>query len=114
MRPRLGDCGPSRRTIRRMDIAFLIFDRLTMLDAVGPYEVLHRVPGADVKLVATEPGLKRDEKGITGLVADHSLDDVGEPDVLVIPGGWGTRTLMKDEEVLEWVRSVHSTATWTT
>jgi putative intracellular protease/amidase len=97
-----------------MDIAFLIFDRLTMLDAVGPYEVLHRVPGADVKLVATEPGLKRDEKGITGLVADYSIADVTEPDVLVIPGGWGTRALMKDEEVLEWVRSVHSTATFTT
>jgi putative intracellular protease/amidase len=97
-----------------MDIAFLIFDQLTMLDAVGPYEVLHRVPGADVKLVAAEPGLKRDEKGITGLVADHSLDDVSEPDVLVIPGGWGTRALMKDPEILDWVRSVHSTSTWTT
>jgi putative intracellular protease/amidase len=97
-----------------MQIAFLIFDRLTMLDAVGPYEVLHRVPGADVKLVAVEPGEKRDEKGLTALVADHSLADVAAPDVLVVPGGWGTRALMKDPVVLDWVRAVHETSTWTT
>jgi putative intracellular protease/amidase len=97
-----------------MQIAILIFDRLTMLDAIGPYEVLHRVPGADVVVVAEEPGEKRDEKGLTALVADHSLSDVTAPDVLVIPGGFGTRALMKDEAVLDWVRSVHRTTTWTT
>src|SRR4051794_11974749 len=97
-----------------MDIALLVFDRLTMLDAVGPYEVLHRVPGANVKLVAAEPGEKRDEKGITALVADHSMDEVTEADVLVIPGGWGTRALMKDEATLDWVLGVHEHTTWTT
>jgi putative intracellular protease/amidase len=105
---------PKTRHNPSMQIAFLIFDRLTMLDAVGPYEVLHRVPGADLRLVAEEPGEKRDEKGLTALVADHSLSDVTAPDVLVIPGGIGTRALAKHEPVLDWVRAVHETTTWTT
>jgi transcriptional regulator GlxA family with amidase domain len=97
-----------------VQIAFLLFDRLTTLDAIGPYEVLQRLPGADVRFVAARPGGQRDEKGYTALVADHSLEDVTNPDVLVVPGGFGTRALMKDEQVLDWVRAVHSNTTWTT
>jgi putative intracellular protease/amidase len=97
-----------------VQIAFLLFDRITTLDAIGPYEVLQRLPGADVKFVAEQPGEQRDEKGYTALVADHSLSDVTAPDVLVVPGGFGTRPLMKHEPVLDWVRSVHEHTTWTT
>ena len=97
-----------------MQIAFFLFDRLTTLDAIGPYEVLQRLPGADVRFVAEEPGEQRDEKRTLGLVADHSLEDVPTPDVLVVPGGFGTRPLMKNEHVLDWVRSVHEQSTWTT
>ena len=77
-----------------MQIAFLLFDRLTTLDAIGPYEVLQRLPGADIRFVAERPGEQRDEKGITAIVADHALADVTAPDVLVVPGGFGTRPLM--------------------
>jgi cyclohexyl-isocyanide hydratase len=97
-----------------MEIAFLIFDRLTMLDAIGPYEVLQRLPGAEIRFVATEAGEKRDEQGHTALVADHTLADVTSPDVLVIPGGFGNRPLLQDETVLDWVRSVHETTRYTT
>ena len=100
--------------IGRVQIAFLLFDRLTTLDAIGPYEVLQRLPGTDVRFVAEQPGEKRDEKGYTALVADHSLADVTRPDVLVVPGGFGTRALMKHEPVLDWVREVHEHSTWTT
>ncbi len=100
--------------IAGVEIAFLLFDRLTTLDAIGPYEVLQRLPGADVKFVAEQPGEQRDEKGYTALVADHSLDDVTAPDVLVVPGGFGTRPLVKNETVVDWVRSVHEHTTWTT
>ena len=41
-------------------------------------------------MVAEQPGEQRDEKGFTAIVADHSLDDVTAPDVLVVPGGYGT------------------------
>jgi putative intracellular protease/amidase len=97
-----------------MEIAILLFDRITLLDAVGPYEVLQRLPGADVRTVALEPGEQRDEKGITALTADYALDEVTAPDVLVVPGGYGTRELMSDPVVLDWVRGVHAQSRFTT
>jgi len=97
-----------------MDIAIPIFDDLTALDAVGPYEVLSRLPNAHVSFVATEPGPKRSENGMLALVADRSLADLPEPDVLVVPGGFGTRALMQDEPFLDWIRHVHDHSIWTT
>jgi putative intracellular protease/amidase len=97
-----------------MQIAVLLFERLTALDAVGPYEVLSRLPDAEVKFVASEPGPKTTETRSLALVADHALTDVSDPDILVVPGGFGTRELLGDEQVLGWIRAVHKTSTWTT
>jgi transcriptional regulator GlxA family with amidase domain len=97
-----------------MNIAIPIFDRLTALDAVGPYEVLSRLPGARVSFIAEEAGPKRTETGMLALVADLTLDELSEPDVIVVPGGYGTRALMTDEAMLSWVRHAHSRAQWTT
>src|SRR5919108_2751059 len=97
-----------------MEIGILIFDRLTALDAVGPYEVLSRLPNASVKFVAAEPGPKTTETGSLSLVADHSLSDVPSPAVVVVPGGFGTRALLGDEQVLDWIRAAHETSQWTT
>ena len=97
-----------------MRIALLLFDRLTALDAVGPYEVLSRLPGADLRLVAKEVGVKRTDTGALGLEADLALSELTDPDVVVVPGGAGSRPLMSDAEVLDWVRSAHETSTWTT
>ena len=97
-----------------MQIAFFLFPGITALDAVGPYEVLQRLPGAEVVFVATEPGPQRTDNGALALTADASIDEVTSPDILVVPGGFGTRPLMHDEEVLSWVRTVHETSTWTT
>jgi putative intracellular protease/amidase len=100
--------------MRRMDIVFLIFQRITALDAVGPYEVLSRIPDAGVRMVAPEPGVQRDESGALGLQADASIDEVERADVLVVPGGFGTRALMHDERVLDWVRKIDSGSRYTT
>jgi putative intracellular protease/amidase len=97
-----------------MEIAILLFDRLTALDAVGPYEVLSRIPGATVKFVANEPELKRTDVGSLALVADYALDQVSSPDIIVVPGGPGQTALMDDEPVLNWVRQAHETSKWTT
>jgi putative intracellular protease/amidase len=97
-----------------MEIAILLFDRLTALDAVGPYEVLSRIPGATVKFVAKEPGPKRTDVGSLALVADYALDQVPAPDIIVIPGGPGQTALMDDEPVLNWIRRAHETSKWTT
>ena len=97
-----------------MNIAIPIFDRLTALDAVGPYEVLSRLPGATVHFIAAEPGPKQTENGMLALVAERSLDDLPDPEVIVVPGGFGTRALMHDEEMLGWLRHAHAGSQWTT
>jgi transcriptional regulator GlxA family with amidase domain len=97
-----------------VNIAIPIFDRLTALDAVGPYEVLSRIPGATVHFIATEPGPKRTETEMLALMADESLDDLPEPEVIVFPGGYGTRALMDDPRIIEWVQHAHEHSSWTT
>src|SRR4051812_9304068 len=97
-----------------MRIAIPIFDQVTALDAIGPYEVLSRLPGAELKFVSFEPGPVRTDNRMLALHADGGLEDMSDPDVLVVPGGFGTRPLMKDERMLAWVRRAHETTQWTT
>jgi transcriptional regulator GlxA family with amidase domain len=97
-----------------MQIAILIFDKITALDAIGPYEVLRSVPGWEVKFVGLEKGQIRTDSGALGLSADYSLDEVTDPDVVLVPGGEGNRPLMEDEAVLAWLRSVDEGTKWTT
>ncbi len=97
-----------------MQIAILIFDRLTALDAIGPYEVFRSVPGWEVKFVGLERGQIRTDSGALGLSVDHTLEEVTEPDVVLVPGGDGNRPLMEDERVLSWLRQVDEQTKWTT
>lgn len=97
-----------------MEIAILLFDRVTALDAIGPYEVLSRVPGATVKFVAKQVGAQRTDQGSLALVADYTLEQVTAPEIIVVPGGPGQDALMDDEPVLAWVRRAHETSQWTT
>ena len=97
-----------------MQIAILIFDGLTALDAIGPYEVLSRLPGAELRFVAKQPGPKRTDTGALGVQADLAIADLPGPDVVLVPGGQGNRPLMRDSEVLDWLRVAHERSTWTT
>jgi putative intracellular protease/amidase len=97
-----------------MRIAIPIFDGFTALDAVGPYEVLSRLPGAEVLFVAEQTGVKRTDTGMLGLEATHALDRLPHPDVLVVPGGHGVRGLLEDDALLGWIRAAHERSTWTT
>jgi putative intracellular protease/amidase len=97
-----------------MKIAVPIFDKITALDAIGPYEVLSRLPGAELVFVSFVTGPVRTDNGMLALNADATLEDLPDPDVLVFPGGFGTRPLMHDERMLDWVRRAHETTTWTT
>lgn len=97
-----------------MQIAILIFDSLTALDAIGPYEVLSRVPGVELRFVAKEPGPKRTDTGALGVHADLALGELTAPEVVLVPGGAGSRPLMRDQEVLEWLRAADRSSTWTT
>ncbi|MCW2968400.1 MAG: glutamine amidotransferase [Solirubrobacteraceae bacterium] len=96
-----------------MQIAIPIYERFTALDAIGPYEVLSRLPGAAVTFVASRPGLIRTDNDMLGVQADAALADLPAPDVVVVPGGFGSRALLQDEELLDWLRAAHETSTWT-
>ncbi|MEE9415769.1 MAG: DJ-1/PfpI family protein, partial [Acidimicrobiales bacterium] len=91
-----------------------LFDRLTALDAVGPYEVLQRLPGATVTFVAERRGEFRTENGFLGLTADATFGDVPKPDVIVVPGGIGTRSIIESHPILEWLRATHESTRFTT
>jgi putative intracellular protease/amidase len=97
-----------------MDVAIPIFDGITALDAVGPYEVLSRLPGVTVRFVAERPGEHRTENGQLALVADVALPDLVAPEIVVVPGGFGTRALLSGGPLLDWVRAAHQTSRWTT
>jgi putative intracellular protease/amidase len=97
-----------------MDIAILIYEGLTALDAIGPYETLSRVPGTTVTFVAAEPGLKRTDTGYLGVMADASLAELARPEVVVVPGGPGQIPVMSHEPTLEWLRAAHAHTQWIT
>jgi len=97
-----------------MRIAILIFDKLTALDAIGPYEVLSRVPGAELTFVAKEAGPKRTDTGRLAITADATLAEIPDPDIVLVGGGEGNRPLLTDEETLDWLRAAHETSKWTT
>jgi transcriptional regulator GlxA family with amidase domain len=97
-----------------MDIAILLYDRLTALDAIGPYEVLSRLPGANLTFVGAQAGSVRTDNGFLTLLAECSIDEVGEPDIVLVPGGPGEVAARAGGPALEWLRAVHQTSTWTT
>ncbi|KJS53135.1 DJ-1/PfpI family protein [Streptomyces rubellomurinus] len=97
-----------------MRIAVLLYPEFTTLDAVGPYEVLSRIPGAEVVFTAAERGPVRNDMSSLALTADAALDEVDSADLLLVPGGPGTNAQLADEALLDWVRRVDATTTWTT
>ena len=97
-----------------MRIALALFPRITALDVVGPYEVLQSNPAFELVFVGHERGEVRTDNGFLGLTVDATFEDVPDPDVVVFPGGFGTRPLMTDDRVLDWVRTAHATSTMTT
>ena len=97
-----------------MDIAILLYDRFTALDAIGPYEVLSRLPGASLTFLAAEPGPVRTDNGMLTLLAERSIEDVDRTDIVLVPGGPGEVAARAGGPALEWLSAVHETTTWTT
>ncbi|MFD4026739.1 DJ-1/PfpI family protein [Streptomyces sp. NPDC058576] len=97
-----------------MQIAIVLFDRFTALDAVGPYEVLSRAPGAETVFVAERTGPVRNDSGSLALVAEKTFAEVPSPDLVIVPGGPGQSDQMANEALLGWLRAADATSTWTT
>src|SRR4051812_19367357 len=106
------DSGPLKGT--PVQIAIVLYDRFTALDAVGPYETLGRLPDSEVVFVAEETGPVRTDSGNLALIADRTLAEVPNPDVVVVPGGPGQTPQMTNEALLDWIRVADTTSTWTT
>jgi len=95
-------------------IAVVLFPRLTALDAIGPYEVLQRLPDTTVTFVGHQRGEVRTENGFLGLTVDETFAELTDPDVIVVPGGIGSRALLTDDTLLDWLRVAHTTSRFTT
>lgn len=98
-----------------MLVAIPLFDGMTTLDAVGPYEVMVRLPGAKVVFVGPEKRAYRQEyPGIT-LEATATFDEVTNPDVVIVPGGPPEAIGPAAQSALTgWVAQVHPQTTFTT
>ncbi|OAH12520.1 DJ-1/PfpI family protein [Streptomyces jeddahensis] len=97
-----------------MQIAIVLFDRFTALDAVGPYETLGRLPDAELVFVAEQSGPVRTDTGALAITADKTLAEVTRPDIVVVPGGPGQTPQMENDTLLDWLRTTDATSTWTT
>ena len=97
-----------------MQVAYVLYDRFTALDITGPHEVLNFVPGIESVFVAEETGPIRNDTGTLSIVADRAISEVLSPDVVVVPGGFGTPAMLEREPLLSWLQDVHETTTWTT
>jgi transcriptional regulator GlxA family with amidase domain len=95
-----------------MEIAVLIFDNVNALDVTGPCEVLSKMPNVSMKYVSKEIGPKPTSSGIK-FIADYTLEQIQKPDILLVPGGFGTESVSDNGDVLEWIRQVHENTTWT-
>jgi transcriptional regulator GlxA family with amidase domain len=96
-----------------VQIAILLYQGVTALDAVGPWEVLSRMPNTEVRFVGNEVGPVMTEGDALLLGVTHTVAETLSPDVVVVPGGTTTPGQMVDDEVLDWLREVHKTTTWT-
>lgn len=88
-----------------MKIAFVLFEDLTALDIVGPYEVLSEWPGVEVAFVASRTGDITADNGLP-LRATHSLEEASDADIIVVPGTGKVDQTLADEELIEWLRDV--------
>jgi transcriptional regulator GlxA family with amidase domain len=95
-------------------VGLVLYPRFTALDIVGPFQTLVDVPGLNVFFVAAEKGPVVDHTGKLTLQATHSFDEIDSLDVLVVPGGMADRDIDANNDVVQFIKKIHPTTTWTT
>ncbi len=96
-----------------LQVAILLYPGVTALDAVGPWEVLSRIPNAEIRFVGKDEGPVVTEGGALLLGITHTTAETTSPDLVLVPGGITTPGQMVDDAVLDWLRKVHQTTRWT-
>jgi len=97
-----------------MKIIILLYKGYTALDVVGPYEVLSRLPNAVIKFAAKENGIIESEYSSMKMIATHSLEEVENADILMIPGSTTAFfDVIKDADTLHHIQRIHATTNWT-
>ncbi|WP_436494649.1 DJ-1/PfpI family protein [Actinokineospora sp. HUAS TT18] len=98
-----------------MQVAVVLYEGVTALDAVGPYEVLRSMPDTSIRMVGPAVGPVMTDSGVLTLGVSHTYASTMTPDVVVVPGSErGTLAAMNDPELLGWLTAVHATTRWTT
>jgi cyclohexyl-isocyanide hydratase len=96
-----------------LTVSFLLFPNVTQLDLTGPAQVLSRLGNATVELVAATRDPVPTDAGFA-LVPTATLEAAAAPDILCVPGGFGTGAAMNDPAALAWIRHAAEGATWVT
>ena len=87
---------------RHLQIGSLLFEGVDQIDLTGPFEVMSRLPNSTYKIYARTLEPIRDVRGLR-LLADATLSQAPQLDVIHVPGGVGQEDLMDDAEVLDWI-----------
>lgn len=95
-----------------MKTVIFLFDTITALDVVGPYEVLSKLPNSKVYFVGLEKKEYKDTHGLA-IHADYIIDEISEADILLIPGGTGIDCLLQNKKIIDWLQRIDSTTKWT-
>ncbi|STY28610.1 4-methyl-5(B-hydroxyethyl)-thiazole monophosphate biosynthesis enzyme [Legionella wadsworthii] len=99
--------------MKKLNITFLFYEQMTALDAIGPYEVLTRLPDVEVQRVSLNGGSVRTCSGLT-LIAEHALSDISHTDILLVPGAGNATALRDYPDILAWIKKIHEHTLWTT
>ena len=95
-----------------MKIGILLFDNFTSLDVVGPYEILSRLPDSQIYFIGLDKKFYKDSYGLK-IIADYSINEITQLDVLLIPGGFGIDAIMENKDIIAWIKKIDSISKWT-
>jgi transcriptional regulator GlxA family with amidase domain len=96
-----------------VDIAFVLYDKFTALDLVGPYETLAAHPDVTPHFVAANRDIVHCDSGLP-VQPTTTFDELTRPDVVVVPGSSRWQAALDDTALTSWLAAVHPTTTWTT
>lgn len=96
--------------MKKLEIVIYIYHGMTMLDAIGPYEILRNIGGVNIKFVAKQKGEITADSQFVHLNAKYGIDDVSKADILLIPGSTiAFIREMKDKNTLNWIKKINET-----